>query len=219
MEDVIFFSQKEKHKRIEKTKLRAKQSFENIGKGEKTMKRIVTSLLLLTLLLAMAIVPGYAQATPVAEWVGKSQVAYPVTPDDILVEARSRGRYAPTEFWDLSDDDYHASSDGFYTAVFTNYYFKPNSDGEIYVSASFRWVDEMWWSGAAEKTVSLECFEKDSHTKVAEWDLTDYVSTDGYLRTGKILFHYLDTEKEYYFRFVRRHDGYATSLNATVSHD
>lgn len=40
------------------------------------MKRIVTSLLLLTLLLAMAIIPGNAQAMPAAEWVGEFQLVY-----------------------------------------------------------------------------------------------------------------------------------------------
>ena len=62
------------------------------------MKRIVTSLLLLTLLLAMAIVPGYAQAMPAAEWADKSQASNSEPLDEILVDAVARDVNPPSRF-------------------------------------------------------------------------------------------------------------------------
>lgn len=255
MEDVIFFSQKEKHKRIEKTKLRAKQSFENIGKGENTMKRIVTSLLLLTLLLAMAIVPGYAQATPAAEWVGESQLvhaqdaddllaepikstrsvqgepaaewvgesqlAFAETPDDILTEPVTRGSNPPDAFWNLTADDYTAHAASIIHEIYTNYYFCPNADGEIYADASFTWLD-LEDGASMYRSVTILLYEYDGSIledpELVSHQTEGYTDENGRLSTGRIRFFNLDPNKFYYFEFRKTPDTMPAELWAHISH-
>lgn len=182
------------------------------------MKRIVTSLLLLTLLLAMAIVPGYAQAMPAAEWADKSQASNSEPLDEILVDAVARDVNPPSRFWDLSQSDYHGGGNiEFWT--YTRYYFSPNSDGEIYVEATFDWGPE--WANNPFKGMSIECVEAKfgpGDTRVDERHIDKDTDSLGRMSSGRICFSGLDPDKYYYFGFTKTRDGEQAELDVEISH-
>lgn len=211
------------------------------------MKRIVTRLLLLTLLLAIAVVPGYAQtAMPAAEWVGESQLDFDVQDaDDLLVEPVKAPRSAQGEpaaewvgesqmpFAETPEDSrtelvtkgshpYTAHAGSMTQEVYTDSYFCPNVDGEIYVSASFRWLDLEEGASTNRSVTILLCEYGGSiweDPELVSHQTEGYADENGRLSTGRIRFYNLDPNAFYSFAFRKAPDAMPAELWVDISHD
>ncbi|MGI5883400.1 MAG: hypothetical protein ACOX83_00375 [Candidatus Spyradocola sp.] len=222
------------------------------------MKRIVTRLLLLTLLLAMAVVPGYAQTAmpaaewvgesqldfdvqdaddllaepvkaprsaqgePAAEWVGESQMPFAETPEDSRTELVTKGSHPPNAFWNLGADAYTAHAGSMTQEVHTDSYFCPNADGEIYVSASFGWLDLEEGASTNRSVTILLCEYGGSiweDPELVSHQTEGYADENGRLSTGRIRFYNLDPNAFYSFAFRKTPDPMPAELWADISHD
>lgn len=116
------------------------------------------------------------------------------------------GTSAPTSFWNLVND-YNGSA-VFKYRVYTNYYFAPSADNDIYVQFSADWD-----YGEDNSMVRVECYEKDTHTKV-----TSHETFGAPPISNTVRFYNLNPNKFYYFVIVKTNDEEDADLFFSVYH-
>lgn len=136
---------------------------------------------------------------------------------DILVEDFSRGTKAPTAYKNISGTGYNFSGTYAY-ALYTNYYFSPNSSGKLKIRASTTWPDQY----TVQKGMTIKVIEKSSKKTVKTCTATTTKMSDtsqlyNWTASGTWTVSGLDKDKFYYLYISKTSDGEECSLSGTVS--
>lgn len=115
-----------------------------------------------------------------------------------VLNGMARSLSIPTTYWNLGSQKYSATLEMVgRSMLYTNYYFKPNSNGVLYVDY------DVVAQGAA--TFRIGAYNIDTGNVVASSDL----QVTGYGKEGTVTFSSLDTDSNYAVFFMSVYDGWA----------
>ena len=113
------------------------------------------------------------------------------------------GDYPPTELWNLDLSDYHYQA-SFYNYVYTNYKFKPNANGEIYIDIVAREVN-------GKTTYLYYSLYDENGREILNVNLGAYSRWD---TTRRI--YGLNSNQSYYFKFYKPNDGKKIEISGKI---
>lgn len=135
---------------------------------------------------------------------------------DVLVEKFTRGVDPPTQFKNLATGSYYFTGT-YKVMLYTNYYFSPNSSGNIKVNATTTWPANY----TMQKQMIVTLINKNTGVQVGTvTGKTVYnPSTQMYGKVASIsnTFSGLDTNSFYYFRIEKTNDTIDANLSGSVS--
>lgn len=156
---------------------------------------------------------GEVSNTELSNLVRIAQQAEGVSPNDtdILTETFDRGAKAPTSSTNLP----YSFSGTYKVNLYTNYYFKPNSAGQIHVSATTTWPNN--YTIQKEFTATLYKYKGGAIKTVS--GLTNKTSNGKYSQSAKLsyTFYGLDKNSYYYVYFSKTTDSISAGLSGKVS--
>lgn len=175
----------------------------------KSIKRILSLTLALMMALSMMAVPASATEGEV-EIVSEEPIGIDFNALPTISAPLARSTSRPTNPFDLSKKDYEATLTLVSTSwLYTNFYFKPNSEGRIYVDCT---ID----SGIAAQTIRMGILDMD--TKQISYYEYYVTSVGDRLDT---YFYNLDPAKNYAVCWISVYDHFthtSFSGSATISH-
>lgn len=113
------------------------------------------------------------------------------------------GTSAPTSHWNLGNGPYDAQFSSLYNILYTNYYFTPNSNGELFMRGRI-WEETGNPSGSYK--YKIICFDASTKKAVTETSGT----TNGNGSDVNIRFYNLDKSKNYYFGYQNLDGSWST---------
>jgi hypothetical protein len=117
-----------------------------------------------------------------------------------------RGTSPPSSYWNLVND-YNGSA-SWDTNIYTNYYFSPNSSGELFVDFSL----DYGYDPNPDRQFQIVLYKTTSSSS-----LTTYTRVvDEQYESGSVRFYNLDVNTFYYFKFSKTYDGVYADLDFTV---
>lgn len=147
------------------------------------------------------------------ELVHIAQQAEGVNPNDtdILTETFGRGAKVPTSSTSLP----YSFSGTYKVNLYTNYYFKPNSAGQIHVSATTSWPDNY----TMQKEFTATLYKRRGSSVKTVNGLTTKISNGKYTQSAKLsyTFYGLDKNSYYYVLFSKTTDGISAGLSGRIS--
>ena len=145
------------------------------------------------------------------------EIEFDPTNADILIEDFTRSNKKPTQFLDLSSQDYDVEGE-FKVRVYTNYYFYPNSNGEIRWSFQLEYPDDF----VTQKILTVNCWDRTTDTKVTSTTFRSEKLSNGlysgYISTGSYKTYNLDPTHHYYYELVKEADNEIADLTGTIKH-
>lgn len=182
---------------------------------KKIIKKVISICISASMMVTLAATTVSAETndlSPSVEFVDSITYNEPSVYNDHL-NGNMRSLSLPTAFHDLSEYDYWATLDEVKLHwLYTNYYFKPNDDSEIYVQYTI-------YSDTGRPTqMKIGMYDLDTEKMVVTW--TSKESTlDGV--TGSVRFYNLNKDHRYAVAFTAVYDGMSHDSvhgNAEVSH-
>ena len=183
----------------------------------KMFKKLVAAVLMSCIVLSLS-APAFAAEDTKTPGMEPCDVVlnYDPTQAGGLVNGELRGKSVPTKFWNLDERDYNVS--GVYdTTIYTEYYFLPSGNGDIYYNFTFEWTEPRgvqvaatveWWDKTTGKMVLSESFALPDN---GDGTYGPKVST------GSWHAYNLDPTHQYYVRFTKAFDGIDVNITGTIS--
>lgn len=119
------------------------------------------------------------------------------------IEIIPYGTSAPTSLWNLGNGPYDAEFGALRNILYTNYYFTPNSNGELFMHGRI-WEE----TGDSSGTYKYKIICYDASTKRAVTETSGV--TNGYGTDVNIRFYNLDKSKNYYFGYQNLDGSWST---------
>lgn len=133
---------------------------------------------------------------------------------DALIESGIlRDINPPTSYRNLATGPYYGGGN-IRAKTYTRYYFSPNADGCIYVTASFDWGTDFAYS---DKAMWITCYEL-GNGDVVRYNVPGGTDKYGVINSGRIRFSNLDVNKFYYFSFEKTYDAFYADLDVKIAH-
>lgn len=126
--------------------------------------------------------------------------------DTNYTEVLIQGTSKPTSYWNLVND-YNGEAD-WSSSIYTNYYFSPNEDGEIYVNFSL----DYGFAPNPDRGFYIVLYKITSSSALTTYERI----VDEQYESGAVKFYNLDPNTFYYFKFVKTNDGDTAHLDFTV---
>lgn len=113
------------------------------------------------------------------------------------------GTSKPTTYWNLVNN-YNGSATFAYR-IYTNYYFSPSANNDIYVTFTANWLSSI------SSSVRIDCYEVNGGV------VTSFTTNGVPPISNTVRFYNLDPNKFYFFEFIKTDDQVDADLSFTVS--
>ncbi|MGN1014303.1 MAG: hypothetical protein ACI4PM_02975 [Butyricicoccus sp.] len=130
-----------------------------------------------------------------------------------IAEIGARSATRPEQYYNLNQGQYNLDG-SFKAALYTNYYFSPDADGELYVRADVDWGSNL----TPARSAKIEVIERTSKKVVFEKSKTMEKDGDAYYRTVTVRKKVtgLNPNKFYYVRISKTKDSISADLSGRV---
>ena len=174
-------------------------------------KKLLSLLLALAMCLSLS-VPAWAAETLPVEGVQPIVVGnMEIEPPPIEIY----GAKPPKNLYNLNGQSYPING-LFDTSIYTEYYFLPNADGELYCNVTVRWPNKY----NNVRGMSVECWNKTTGKCVSDNSFEMRQNSDGSygpaVYSGTISLSGLNSTNFYYFRFTKATDGIDATITGTI---